>query len=78
MSRPFASAPSTNLPPAPNQVGPIGIDAMSLHPAGTSAQLAGLRVDEPPAETTGIDLPFTLTFSRTWFVFGPVRATCFA
>ena len=32
MSRPFSSAPSTNLPPAPNHVGAIGIDAMSLHP----------------------------------------------
>ena len=32
----------------------------------------------PPEETTGVSTPFTLTFSRMWFVFGPVPATCFA
>ena len=28
-SRPIESAPMTNLPPAPNHVGPIGIDETS-------------------------------------------------
>ena len=63
MSRPRVSAPSTYLPPAANHSGPTGVEATSF-PFST-----------PPFETTSILWPFTVIWSSTCVLFGPVCAT---